>query len=286
MQLKRILSLGLISIPFLLNAQTLKCPPVDRYGNANQKFDLTVGAGPTFLYGDINHETNVGYAGALKLDYKLYKGLYIGLEGQLGRLTARGNDNVLDPDWDPRFVENQFYVTGLLNATVYPYRFLVNERDLFRATGIEKYVLNGFYVGIGAGAIFNNYAKIQRGTTFRYRASDGTEIVQEIPEGIVNGPYELVERYDEAGNLVATKQFKSKSKDILFPVLNAGLAVPLNKYSSYYRSGYYSLVVNTQFTFSQGEDIDGYDPLTSDGASASKYNDMYNFTSLGIRYTF
>ncbi len=102
----------------------------------------------------------------------------------------------------------------------------------------------------------------------------------------MNGPYELVERYDEAGNLVAEKQFKNKTRDFLFPVVSAGLAVPLNKYSSYYRAGYYSLVVNTQFTFSRGEDVDGYDPVAADGTTASKYNDMYNFTSLGVRYTF
>ncbi|MVZ65181.1 hypothetical protein GQF61_04900 [Sphingobacterium sp. DK4209] len=286
MHLKKILSLGLISIPFLLNAQALKCPPVDAYGNANQKFDLTMGGGATWLYGDINHESNLGYAGVLKLDYKLYKGLYIGVEGQLGRLRSKGNDNPLDQDWDPRYVINQFYATGLINATVYPYRFFINERDLFRASGFEKYVLNGFHVSIGAGGIFNNYAKVNRNSTYRYRANDGSEIVQDIPPGTVNGPHEVTERTDANGNVITGKAYKRKTKDVLFPVVSAGVAVPLNKYSSFYRSGYYSLVVNTQFAFSQGEDLDGYDPLDAGGLPASKYNDMYNFTSIGLRYTF
>lgn len=257
------------------------------YGNADQKFDLTAGLGTTLLYGDIKHETNLGFGAVLKLDYKVYKGLYLGVEGQMGRLRAKGDDNPLSPDWDPRHVTNQFYYTGLFNATVYPYRFFVNERELFRRSGFEKIILNGFYVALGAGGIFNNYAKIERATTYRYQSADGLEeIVHQIPEGLVNGPYESQTRTDAAGNVTERKVYKDRSRDILFPVANVGLAIPLNKYSSYGSAGYFTLVLNTQFTFSQGEDLDGYNPLDSNGQSASKYNDMYNFSYLGVRYTF
>ncbi|MFZ4261236.1 hypothetical protein ACFRAE_04290 [Sphingobacterium sp. HJSM2_6] len=265
---KKICNLTLFCLPFLVEAQMLRCPPVDAMGNTAQKIDITAGAGVTLLYGDIRHDNNLGWGTVLKADYRVYKGLYAGLEGQIGQLRAVGENNPLEAGWDPRGVINRPYIAGMVNLTVYPYRFFINERMLFRESGFEKFVLNGLYVGVGFGGIFNNYSDVVRGNTFTYTNNQGNSVTRTFPEGAMNGPV-------DGGN------------DWLLPVANVGISIPLNKYSSYYRNGYFSFVANSQFNFSRGEDLDGYNPIDIDtGEPTSKYNDMYNFTYLGLKYTF
>lgn len=282
MLVKTILSLGILSLPFLTQAQALRCPPVDAAGNAQQKFEITAGAGMTLLYGDIHHKSNMGYGLVLRGDYKVYKGLYLGLEGQTGKLSAEGDRDFTAQSWDPRKVTNEMYFSGLINATVYPYRFFINERMLFRENGFKKYILNGLYLGLGVGGIFNNYKNVERESIYYFANPNGSSdpIVREFPEGALHGPTETVWSYDQNGNRVESETNVQRTKDILFPVVNVGLAVPLNKYRSYSNSGYFSAVINSEFNFSRGEDLDGYSPV------GSEYNDMYNFTYLGIKYTF
>lgn len=245
--------------PFLLVAQqTLYCPPIDASGKVS-RIDITAGVGPTLLYGDIdNFSSNTGIGFVLKGDYNFYKGLYVGLEGQIGRLSVTGNN-------DPRFVRNN-YLAGSLHLTVYPYRMFVTERELLTKSSVHQFILHGLYVGVGIGGILNRYEDV-------YRVDDS------VPSsGIFNGPHII----NEDGE----KEWLSSARDVLFPVVNVGLAVPFNKYSSRSR-GYFSGVGNLQFSFSQGEDLDGYDPRLPDGSRLPDWrNDMYLFSYLGLRYSF
>jgi len=280
----------LLSLLPMVGFSQLFCPPIDGKRNQGKNIDITLGAGATLLFGDINFKRNAGYGAVLKGDYHIIKGFYAGIEVQSGMLMSRGEHNTFVTDWDPRLVENQ-YLAGSLNFTVYPYRIFTEEKFLFRKTPFLRNVLYGFYIGVGFGAIRNNYNEIQRQTSYPFR-NDPTPLV--IPEGIVNGPHIKVPVMDadglpvtdEFGNIVNTKLYKQNTYDKLIPILNAGLSIPLNKYTT--RSeGFYSLVINTQFNFSKGEDLDGYNPLNENGSrSLNARNDMYNFSYLGLKYTF
>lgn len=272
MNFKHIVIGSLLCLPWMSSAQDLRCPPIDATGNGTQKIDITLGAGPTLLYGDINHRSNVGYGLVLKGDYKIYKGFYAGLEIQGGQLRATGQRNYPEQqDWDPRYVRNRYWA-GSVNATVYPYRFFVNERDLFKKSKLEQFVLNGLYVGVGLGGVLNNYSEIERELTYG--------------QGLVNGEYETepdgTPRLDIEGEIL----YLDKTKSALLPIVNVGLAVPLNKYYSH-GPGYFSVVINSQFNFANNENLDGYDPRGGTGERpAGASNDMYNFTYVGIRYSF
>ncbi|MBE8714946.1 hypothetical protein [Sphingobacterium hungaricum] len=282
-----------LAVPILGYSQ-LFCPPIDGKKNQNKNIEITAGGGFTMLYGDINHTNNFGYGAVLKGDYHIIKGLFAGLELQTGLLKSRGESNIYIVDWDPRFVENQYFA-GSLNVTAYPYRFFTDEKFLFKKSFFERNILYGFYVGLGVGGIFNNYKNIQRQTSYSYRdLNTGATEVMEIPEGSVNGAHENVFVYDADGemvldadgNPVTTKLYSQKTRDKLLPIVNVGLSIPLNKFSTR-TDGYFSLVINSQFNFSGGEDLDGYNPINTDGSRPEgARNDMYNFSYLGIKYSF
>lgn len=262
---------------FVAQAQ-LRCPPITQSGQGAQRFDISAGVGLTLLYGDIKANNNQAFAGFLKGDYKIYKGFYAGAEAQFGKLHAEGINNLYLPEkWDPRKVDNSFFSLGI-NATVYPYRFFVNERDLVRKSAFERIVLNGFNIGLGAGLLFNNYKYVNRDHV--YPDADGVPF--DIGEGIINGPHIL--QRDDLGNEV--KKYSKKEKSTILPRLNLGFSIPLNKYTTY-NNYYYSLVINTQFNFSNNDYLDGYDPFTSSGVRPNRAkNDMYNFTNIGVKVTF
>ena len=276
-----------LALPVALHAQ-LKCPPIAG-GYNDGKIDVTLGAGQTLLYGDINTKSNTGYGIFLKGEYQVYKAVYAGIEGQFGKLNATGVKDLTSYNWDPREAKNGYFA-ALLTASFYPYRLLVEERELARKGFIERNILNGLHFGVGAGLVFNNYkfASNDIRNTTEFTDTDGN--INRIPEGDNNGPHEL--KYGEISpegvpvEGSAFKQFKKTTKSTLFPVLNIGLAVPINKNSSY-NGRYLSAVIRTQFNFAMDENLDGYDPVGPDGNRRSEAkNDMYNFTALGIKYTF
>lgn len=275
-----------LALPITLQAQ-LKCPPLT--GSSDGKIDITFGAGPTLLYGDINHKSNMGYGVYLKGDYNVYKALYVGLEGQFGKLKAKGVKDLTATDWDPRDANNGYFA-GLLNVTLYPYRLLVSDRELARKGFFERNILNGFHIGVGAGFVFNNYKFDSNDRRSATEFIDNEGNYNRIPEGDNNGPHELAygqlnpDGTPDADS--AYKLFKRSTKSTLFPVLHVGLSVPLNKNSSY-DGRFFSAVIRSEFNFATNDDLDGYDPLGPDGIRrAEAKNDMYNFSSLGIKYTF
>jgi len=282
-----------LALPFTLKAQ-LYCPPIA--GNSNGgKIDVTLGGGPTLLYGDINHTKNMGYGVFLKGDYRIYKGFYAGLEAQVGKLKATGEKNPYSAEWDPREANNSYFAF-ILNATVYPYRFFVEERELERKGFFERNILNGFYVGLGVGSIFNNYKfnDKTRGQVDFYDSTDPDNpiLVRQLHNGDINGPRDIRRRTlpnDEPEEYIV---YRRTAKDVLLPILNVGLSVPLNKRTSF-DGRYLSAVVQSQFNFARGENLDGYDPrlpgpteLDLGPRREGAKNDMYNFTSVGLKYTF
>lgn len=275
-----------ISLLFLLSgfsAQAqLRCPPITQSGQSSQRFDVSAGVGVTLLYGDINANKNQGLAGFIKGDYNVYKGFYAGLEGQFGKLKAKGFPNYNVPSkWDPREVDNSYFTLGL-NITAYPYRFFVNERDLARKGFFERNILNGFNIGLGMGVLFNNYKYVNRETT--YLDDDGMPF--SVGENIMNGPHQVIKLDDGFGHITQEKIFSKKEKSTILPKVNIGFSIPLNKYTTY-QNYYYSLVINTQFNFSNNDLLDGYEPLNSQGQRPDgAKNDMYNFTNIGVKVTF
>lgn len=291
MNWKYIIIGSLLCLPLISQAQDLRCPPVDATGHGTQKIDVTLGAGPTLLYGDINHRSNMGFGIALKGDYKIYKGFYAGLEIQGGQLRAKGqNSDPTSVEWDPRRVQNRYWA-GSINATFYPYRFFVNERDLFKKSRFEQLILNGLYVGVGFGGVLNNYSEIERETRYQFDnpnydptdpASEQYHYYDLNPPELINGEHEMRQNgVDADGNPIMEPQYLTKTRSMLLPVVNVGLAVPLNKYYSH-GPGYFSVVMNTQFNFANKDNLDGYIP----DVIGNNNNDMYNFTYLGIRYSF
>lgn len=276
-----------LALPATLSAQ-LRCPPIA--GGFNEgKIDVTIGAGQTMLYGDINTKSNWGYGLFLRGDYLFYKGFYAGVEAQVGTLNATGVKDLNSYNWDPREAHNNYFVT-MLTATFYPYRFLVDEKDLARKGFLERHILNGFHVGVGAGLVFNHYTFVnhERNAT-DFWDNEGNH--NRVSDWDINGPHDLVYDLgiDESGNevpVVVGKAYKKKTRSTLFPVIQMGLSIPINKNRS--RDGrYLSGVLRTQFNFAVDENLDGYDPLGFDGTRRSNARyDMYNFTALGLKYTF
>ena len=283
-----------LAIPFSGMAQ-LKCPPITG-GSSGSKMDVTLLAGPTLLYGDINYTKNMGYGIALKGDYHVYKGFYAGLELQTGKLKAVGEKDLHSKNWDPREAHNNYFAV-MVNATVYPYRFFTDERDLSRSGFLERNILNGFYVGLGIGTIANNYrfdAEKRSQLVFTDPANPDV-IVRELQLGDINGPFDVGRIRHDDGHTENVIMYRTTASDLLLPIVNVGFAVPLSSQRNY-SGGTWSMVIQSQFNFSTGENLDGYDPRLPAAENATDYqvgprrdgakNDMYNFTSVGLKYTF
>ena len=284
-----------LAVPFSGMAQ-LKCPPIAG-GTSDSKIDMTVLAGPTFLYGDINHTKNTGYGIALKGDYQVYKGFYAGLEVQAGKLKAVGDQNLSSSKWDPREANNN-YLAFIINATVYPYRFMVDERDLMRSGFLERNILNGFYIGLGVGTISNSYsfnARKREQLDFYDFSDIDNPVERHLQPGDINGPHDVGRRELPSGHVENYTVYRTTASDMLLPVVNVGLAVPLSNKRNY-GTGFWSVVIQSQFNFANGENLDGYDPRLPSPDGATDYqvgprrtgakNDMYNFTSVGLKYKF
>lgn len=237
----------------------LDCPPPTGLKDAFAKQHITIGAGPTFLYGDIVNNNRVGFAAQGKYDYKIYRGLLVGGEIQLGNLKAQG-DSTGDGSIDRRHVDNFYKMVGL-NLTVYPFHY-INDEVWGRSESIANKILNGIYVGVGLGMAFNDYKSIYRDT------SNYEPVFDEDSEEVIS---------DELGK----PAYKKKTTSFLAPTLNLGLAFPLSNTFNR-KSGVFSVVANAQFSFAGNDMLDGYDPQVG----ANKSNDIYSLYTLGLRYSF
>jgi len=235
------LALFLTTLPVFSYGQ-LNCPPPGGQ-EKRDRFHLTLGGGPTLLYGDKDVITTAGAAAQLKFDVRVYKGVLVGLEGQIGSLDELRSAN------DERFVRNA-YRMGALNVTAYPMHFFTEIPRHYSPTFGEK-LLHGLYIGVGVGGTLNRYRDIDYGS---FLASDSSQYLS-----------------------------GDRNKSLLLPTTNLGISVPLTDAYSGFKKGYWSAVLNGQFSFSRDEDLDGFHPISED---SNKRNDMYSFLSFGIRYSF
>lgn len=229
------------------------CPPL--YGKIGDKrpYHITAGYGVTKLYGDINNNTAIGSAATLQFDYQVLNGLYIGIESQAGVLRTDVKTTA-----DPRQSENDYLAGGLV-ATIHPFEMILGSNQ--RTRNPINGVLNSIFVGLGALYVINNYDNIYRS------ASDFTT-------------YGPIAAYDQNNEPI----FETRTNSFVFPSLNFGLNIPLiNVYDYEYTL---SLIIKGQLNYANNELLDGYVPHDSQGVRYPSENDMYNYYSLGIRYSF
>ncbi|HLQ99436.1 MAG TPA: hypothetical protein VK102_03600 [Sphingobacterium sp.] len=250
-------------LTYRANAQ-INCPSPDGRYDAFNKNHFTLGAGPTFLYGDINdRKSNIGVGVQAKYDRKIWKGILIGAEFQLGNLkTEEALKDTLTEDMsegvpDPARRVNNFYKSISLNLTIHPFHYFTGSIwDRNETVGAR--LLNGFYVGAGVGVVLNDYQSLYIDSSPR---TDG------------------VKTEDPQGNLTYQEYVYSP----IAPVINTGLVFPFTSTDLYYQNkGVWSAVANAQMSFSTNDLLDGYNPTIEGNIS----NDVYTFYTLGLRYSF
>lgn len=229
------------------------CPPlVGKLGNDN-KFHITAGYGITSTYGDVSENEEFGSAATILIDYQVKRGFLVGLESQFGSLISGStqNNNVMQS-------HNNFFAGGF-RITFSPYSFFSSKKIL---TSYSSAVLESFYIATGSLYVINSYDYV-------YRDLNDTKT------------YGPVSGRDENGNYV----FRDRTRTLILPTLNAGTVFPLKSNTSVSGS-FLSLVLNAQFNFGWNDLLDGYVPYNTDGTLHQGKNDVYNYYSLGLRYSF
>ena len=229
------------------------CPPLSGKLGGIKKYHINAGFGVTKLYGDIEDKISRSTAGFLGFDYQLIKGLYIGVEGQMGALEQQWRNNT-----DPRRVRNEYLALGGL-VTIHPVEVFSANKRAFRSD-FSQNIIESFFISVGTYGVINNYENI-------YRNLNDLRTI---------GP---ISSYDENGDPI----FDDRSKSLMLPSVAAGLAIPINK--GFGMKNYVSLLIRGQFNFSNNEYLDGYVPYGNDGFAVQGKNDFYNYFSLGLRYS-
>ncbi|MCA5003760.1 hypothetical protein [Sphingobacterium bovistauri] len=234
-----------------VNAQY--CPPLVGKVGEIKRFHITGGYGVTSTYGDISENEEYGSAGTILVDYQFTKGVLIGLESQFGTLISGSsqNANVMQ--------SHNNYFAGGFRLSFFPFSFFSNKKVL---TNYSSVILESLYLGVGSLYIINSYDYVYR------------DYNQPKTFGTIAG-------YNDIGEPI----FRDRTRSLILPSMNVGCLIPLKSNMS--QSGsLLSLVLNAQSNFSQDDELDGYTPYGSDGSLVEGKNDVYNFYSLGLRYSF
>lgn len=247
----------------------LDCPSPMGVFDGYPKQHITIGVGPTFLYGDISSNKEVGFAIQGKYDYKIAKGLLLGGELQIGNLKARGDSTDFNHPSGPRFVNN-FYKSIAFNLTLHPFHFFTDDVWGRNLSTTDK-LLQGFYIGAGFGLVFNDYKDI-------LRIPDNPATGREVNRVTVD-----IDPDDPSQGQQTIVSYKKKSTSFIAPVINTGIVFPLSPTYNV-KVPIWSLVANAQFSLSRDDNLDGYDP-DPQIINNSAY-DMYSFYTLGVRYSF
>lgn len=260
MHKKSLLLIVFLTIFISANSQTqLYCPSPDGRYDGFPINHITLGVGPTFLYGDIeDYESNIGFGGQLKYDRKILKGLLVGAEVQLGNLKASENGRIDSLRIESRRVTN-FYKSASLNLSVYPFHYLNSSVWAPYETTLER-ILNGIYLGVGIGGVLNSnsYSDLN------------------VDNSLNPDDVESEDTDSEGGD-----SYKKRSNSLILPVANAGFVFRLTPSPRPYKA-VWSIVGNAQASFSGNDMLDGLDP----DLKANKNKDMYMFYTLGVRYSF
>lgn len=251
MKLRFAMSLGIL-FPFFAFSQY--CPPLSGKLGEYSPFHVTASYGITKIYGDINSNSAIGSAGTIQLDYQFIRGLYIGIETQFGSLKTEVNSNA-----EPRQSHNNYFAGGFV-LTAHPFQLAAKQSYMHRR--LTDDILESFFVGVGSFYLINNYDYIYRN----------------VNDKSTYGP---VEAYDENQEPV----FITRTRTLILPSLNVGTVIPLSP-RTYHKSNLLSLVVKAQLNFGQNDLLDGYTPHDSNGRRIETADDVYNFYSLGLRYSF
>lgn len=241
-----------------LDLRAQYCPSPDGRYDGFALNHVTLGFGPTFLYGDIkDYSGNIGYGAQFKYDRKVFKGLLLGAEAQVGNLKASEN-GIIDSSDDgttrrPRRVSN-FYKTLSLNLSIYPFHYFNSSIWAPYETDLQRF-LNGIYLGVGIGFGWNSYSDLYVDDS---PATDGVKFTD--PEG----------QYS----------YNKRTNGAFLPVVNVGFMYPLTSPGNF--KDVWSLVGNAQASFSGNDILDGYNPTTE----VNQNKDVYALYTLGIRYSF
>lgn len=256
-----------------VNAQ-LYCPPPSGEMDMFRNRHITLGAGPTFLYGDIATNDQVGFGFQGKYDYKVYKGVLLGAEFQLGNLKAKGDSTDMGGSHEPRYVRN-FYKVAAFNLSIFPFHFF-SDNIWGRNETIAQRLMHGFYAGVGLGMAFNDYKEVMR--IDGNPATRGDE-AEQVPKLDTDGD----PVFDTDEKQVFVDSYKKKTSSLLAPIANIGIVLPVTS-TDYMKKAVWSIVANAQFSFSRDDKLDGYDPdpMLIDNTS----NDSYSIYTLGVRYSF
>lgn len=231
------------------------------YCSESNKFNISVSPGITYLYGDIDKSKNFGTAMVFKLDYSVYKGVYLGVEGQFGSIKANNSE------LDRRSLDNNYQAAGFF-VTVHPFELLFDSSNKNYATrnSFTTRLKNSVYVGVGILGLRTQY-----GSIYRDPNNPGTF-----------GPLELTR--DENGQTVSV--YANETRSITLPSINAGIALPIAKSLKPFSDNYFSILLNGQFNFVNSDEFDGYIPYNSEMERINTRNDMFSLYSLGLRYSF
>lgn len=232
------------------------------YCSESNRFHVSVSPGITYLYGDIDKSKNVGAAMAVKLDYSIFKGIYLGVEGQFGSIKANNSQA------DPRWLSHNYQAAGVF-VTMHPFEvFFDDTRNKSHAVrnSFTNRLKNSVYVGLGILGI-----QTQHGSIYRDPNNPGTF-----------GPLEWAR--NENGETVSV--YANETRSFTLPSLTAGIALPIAKSFTPMSDNYFSLLLNGQFNFVNSDDFDGYTPYDSSMERIFTRNDMYSMYSVGVRYSF
>lgn len=243
----------LLSILFFIPSLSIAqyCPPLSGKVGDAKLFHVTVGYGITKLYGDVSANSALGSAGTITFDYQIKKGLFVGIESQFGSLRTEVSESA-----DSKQSHND-YLAGGVRVSFHPFAFF-SKNNYSRS--YSDLLLESLYVGVGSLYVINNNDYIFR------NVSDYST-------------YGVIEGYSNSGEPI----FKDRTRTLILPSLNFGTVLPLNN-QNMNRS--LSLVLMGQLNFGQNDFLDGYTPYDSTGKLIEGANDVYNFYSLGFRYSF
>lgn len=244
----------------LLKAQSDCPPPFDMRKSGDSRYQLGAGVGLTNLKGDNKSSSGMGLGYYLNFDYKLSKGVFVGLRGQIGELK------MVRTNTDFREMNSKYTAIGA-GILLHPFEIINQEDERLQMRSIGKDILESFYLGVDALSVSNSIKSINRGNPIRNHAYGPTEGV------------------DANGRPI----FKQTVHSLMLPSLNIGFAQALIKNKRRRNSSsknIFRLVLNAQFNFANNDDLDGYTPIDDNKNRVSQENDRYNFYSLGVRYSF
>jgi len=152
------------------------CPkPFGQTKGQINRFHISGGIGVTKLDGTLKDNKKIGQALLGRIEYQILRGLYVGLEGQLGILKAESTDSL-------RFVKNNYIAAGVV-ATLHPFELLLSDNisNEFLQKG-----LNSLYLGVGALAVRNSYVVDESRflDVANYNEANGTWILPSLNAGL------------------------------------------------------------------------------------------------------